>query len=463
MGFLIRHGTVVSTKGRRQLDVRITADKITEMGVDLPEKGDEVVDAAGCLLFPGFIDTHTHLELNNGPGTLNSSDDFTTGTIAAVAKGTTFVMDMATPMRGQSLQDCLTTWDNFAEDNSSCDYSYHMSVIEWQDDMPAQIKAMAAQGITSFKMYMAYDNLRVSDAGIFEAMKAIKSVHGMLGIHCENGDLADELQAQFLSEGKTSPKYHPLSRPNVLEAEAINRYLTIAALVDLPVNIVHLSTKEGLEVVRAARKRGQKVFVESCPQYFLLNDELYNLPNFEGAKYVCAPPLRQPADIKALWGALTNGEINTIGTDHCDFNFATEKVLGKDDFSKIPGGLPGIETRGELMYTYGVAAGRITPEQFVGIMSEHAAHQFGLFPQKGVIQVGSDADIVIWDPNTTGVISAKTQLQNVDYTAYEGFPTQGSAQQVYLRGQKVAAYGQVINGQKGEKIARHASEYDFEL
>lgn len=461
MALLIRGGTVVSTMGQRKLDIRIDGEKIVETGVDLAEEGSEVVDATGCYLLPGFIDTHTHMELDNGPGTLNVSDEFKTASIAAVAKGTTTVMDMATPQKGHSLQDCLDTWNGLAKDKTSCDYTYHMSVIEWSDTMADQIKAMAKKGITSFKMYMAYDNLRVSDDGIYEAMKAIKAVHGMLGIHCENGDLVNALQQEYLAAGCYAPKYHPITRPNIVEAEAISRYLTIAALADLPVNIVHLSTKESLEVVRAARARGQKVFVESCPQYFFLDDSLYDLPDFESAKYICSPPLRKPDDIKALWEGLENGEIDTMGTDHCAFNFKDQKIVGKDNFTKIPGGMPGVETRGELMYTAGVATGKITPEQFVGIMSEHAAHQFGMYPQKGVIQTGSDADIVVWDPKATNVISSKTQLSNVDYTAYEGFKTQGGAHQVYLRGQKVAEDGKLVKGQQGKFIARHESEYNF--
>jgi dihydropyrimidinase len=459
MSILIQGGTVVSTKGQRQLDVRIDGEKISAMGVNLPVDGADVVDAKGCYLFPGFIDTHTHLELNNGM--TDTSDNFTTGSIAAVAKGTTTVLDMATPDRGHSLQSCLDAWDAMAEGKSSCDYSYHMSLIEWRPGFVDEIKAMAEKGITSFKMYMAYDNLRASDADIYEAMKAIKAVHGMLGIHCENGDLVNALQKQYLDNGLNAPKYHPITRPNILEAEAISRYLTIAALVDLPVNIVHLSTKEGLEVVRAARQRGQKVFVESCPQYFLLDDSLYALPGFEGAKYVCSPPLRKPADEAALWKGLEAGEIDTMGTDHCDFNYETQKPLGKDNFTKIPGGLPGVETRGELIYTAGVASGRISPEQFVGVMAEHAAHQFGMYPQKGIVQTGSDADIVIWDPTEKNVISSQTQLQNCDYSAFEGFQTQGGPREVYLRGTKVAANGQIIKEKQGKFVARQASEYTF--
>ncbi len=461
MSIVIKGATVVSTHGQRQLDVRIVDEKVTELGVNLATTADTVVDATGCYLFPGFIDAHTHMELNNGPGTASTADNFTTGSLAAVAKGTTSVLDMATPDRGHSLQDCLTTWNSLAAGKSSCDYSYHMSIIEWNQQLAAEVPKMAAQGITSFKMYMAYDNLRTSDAEIYAAMCEIKKVHGMLGIHCENGDLVNTLQTEYLAKGLTAPKYHPMTRPNMVEAEAINRYLTIAALVGLPVNIVHLSTRESLAVVRAARARGQQVYVETCPQYLLLDDHYYDLPDFEGAKYICSPPLRSTADEAALWQALEQGEINTISTDHCDFNFHDQKFIGKDDFTKIPGGMPGVETRPELIYTAGVATGKISLEQFVGLLSENIARQFGMYPQKGVIQIGSDADLVIWDPQQQGVISAATQLQNVDYTAYEGFKTQGAARAVYLRGQQVAANGKVLAGQQGKFVFRHGSDYNL--
>lgn len=452
MSTIIKGGTVVSGQGKRQLDIRIEGEKITELGVHLDTGGSKVIDAEGCYVFPGFIDAHTHLELNNG--VTDTSDNFTTGSIAAAAKGTTTVIDMATPERGGTLADCLKTWHEMADGKSSCDYNFHMSLIEWNSALQQEIPQMIKAGVTSFKMYMAYANLRTSDAELYEAMKSIKQVNGMLGVHCENGDIADCLQRDFLKAGKTEPKYHPLSRPSEVEAEAVNRYLMIAKEVGLAVNIVHLSAQESLEVVRKARADGQKVYVETCPQYLLLTDERYDLPDFEGAKYVCAPPLRKAADKAALWEGLTDGSVNTISTDHCDFNFETQKILGKDDFTKIPGGLPGVENRPELVYTAGVAGERITVERFVQLLSEDIAKQFDLFPQKGVIQVGSDADIVIWNPDEKGVISAETQLQNVDYSAYEGFETVGKAKMVFLRGEKVAEDGQLISGQKGKYVFR---------
>ncbi|HGC5944106.1 TPA: amidohydrolase family protein [Enterococcus faecalis] len=429
MSILLKGGTVVSAYNRRQLDIRIDGEQIVEMGANLPVENSQIEDVTGCYVLPGFIDAHTHLELNNGKGSLSTADNFTTGSQAAVAKGTTTVIDMATPNKGGSLKDCLATWNQLAEGKSSCDYTYHMSMIEWKPTIAAEIQEMVVAGITSFKMYMAYDNLRTTDAEIFEAMKEIKKVNGMLGVHCENGDLVDELIQSYVSQGKLTPHYHPLSRPAAVEAEAVER----------------------------ARQRGQSVYVETCPQYLLLDDHLYDAPNFEAAKYVCSPPLRKREDQRALWQGIKEGAINTISTDHCSFNFYGQKTVGKDDFSKIPNGMPGVETRPELIYTEGVAKGRITLEKMVALLSENIAKQFSMYPQKGVVQEGSDADLVVWDPRTTGVIAARTQLQNVDYTPYEGFETQGQARMVYLRGQKVAEAGQVILANQGKFVFRKAT------
>ncbi|EOH98852.1 dihydropyrimidinase [Enterococcus moraviensis ATCC BAA-383] len=458
MSILLKGGTVVSAKGRRQVDVRITGEKIVEMGTNLDVADSTVTDVSGAFLLPGFIDAHTHLELNNGKGSMGTADNFDTGSKAAVAKGTTTVIDMATPSKGSSLKDCLNAWNHLAQGNSSCDYTYHMSIIEWNPSIKAEVKEMVDAGITSFKMYMAYDNLRTKDGEIFEAMREIRKYQGMLGIHCENGDMVNEMIAQFVAEGKLSPHYHPLTRPDSVEAEAVERYLMIADLANLPVNIVHLSTKRSLEAVKQARARNQKVYVETCPQYLVLDEHLYDGPDFEGAKYVCSPPLRSIGDQQALWEGVIDGQVNTISTDHCSFNFEGQKTIGKEDFSKIPNGMPGVETRPELIYTYGVTTGKISLERMVGLISEDIAKQFALYPQKGIIQVGSDADIVIWDPKTTGVISATTQLQNVDYTPYDGMQTKGSARAVYLRGKKVAENGQVIAEKQGEFIFRKSRE-----
>lgn len=454
MSILLKGGIVVSAEGRRKMDVRLDGEIITEMGTNLAIGDSQVEDVSGCYVLPGFIDAHTHLELNNGKGSIGTADNFTTGSRAAVSKGTTTVIDMATPSKGSSLNQCLTEWNHLAEGKSFCDYTYHMSIIEWNPEISAEIKEMVDKGITSFKMYMAYNNLRTTDAEIYEAMIEIKKYNGMLGIHCENGDMVNEMIAKFLREGKLTPHYHPLTRPDAVEAEAVERYLMIADLAGLAVNIVHLSTARSLAAVRRARARGQKLFVETCPQYLVLDEHLYDTPDFEGAKYVCSPPLRSKTDQGVLWEGVIDGSINTISTDHCSFNFEGQKTLGKADFSKIPNGMPGVETRPELIYTYGVTTGKITLERMVELLSEGIAKQFHLFPQKGIIQKGSHADIVVWNPTTKGVISAKTQVQTVDYTPFDGMETIGNAKTVYLRGKKVAENGHCIAEMAGKFVYR---------
>lgn len=458
MAKILKGGTVVSASGRSKLDVKIDGEKIVEVGMNLCCEGHEVEDVTGCYILPGFIDAHTHLELNNGVGAPSTSDNFYTGSKAAVAKGTTTVLDMATPDKGGSLKDCFDNWRSMADGISSCDYNFHMSIIDWNKDITAEIKDMFAAGVTSFKMYMAYENLRAKDSEIFEAIEEIKKYGGMLGVHCENGDLVNEAIEQHRRANLLSAKYFPRTRPALVEAEAVERYLSIAELINYPVNIVHLSAKRSLESVRRARARGQKVYVETCPHYLVLDESVYDLPDFEGGKYICCPPVRSLEDQEALWEGVIDGSINTISTDHCSFNFDTQKILGKDDFSKTPSGLPGVEDRPVLIYTAGVSSGRISLERMVGLLSEDVAKQFCLYPEKGIIQSGSDADIVIWDPEVKGVISAKTQLQNVDYNPYEGFETVGAARSVYLRGKKVAEDGQVILEKQGKYAFRKGNK-----
>lgn len=454
MSLLLKNGVVVNSKGKRRVDVRIDGEKIVEVGADLPKQHSIVENVEGCYLFPGFIDAHTHMQLNNGPGSIGTVDDFHSGTAAAVANGTTTIIDMATPTKGDTLLECQRIWDRFADGHSSCDYCYHMAVIEWTPETPKQIKEVIDAGTTSFKLYFAYPNLRLQDSEIFSVMKELKKYGAMVGAHCENGEIVDDLIKQFVEAGKLAPHFHPLSRPNVVEAEAVNRYLMIARLADLPVNIVHLSTRQSLEIVRRARAEGQKVYVETCPQYLLLDESLYDLPEFESAKFVCSPPLRSLADQNELWQAIADGEVNTISTDHCSFDFDGQKTLGKCDFSKIPNGMPGVETRPQLIYTYGVEEKRISVEKMIALLSEDIAKQFHLYPRKGVIQQGSDADIVVWDPTRTGVISDQAQLQKSDYSPYDGFQYVGKAQSVYLRGEKVAENGKVVKEDSGTYISR---------
>ena len=408
MSILIQNGILVLPTGPIQADLRVAGGRIAELGPGLAPGASRVIDAQERLVFPGFIDTHTHFEMNKGfPN--ETADDWYTGTRAALAGGTTTVLDFAEPERGATLASALETWHGRADGAACCNYGFHMTVKDWSPSIRSELREMTAAGVTSYKVYLAYDNLRLSDAAAYEVVKAVGAEGGVVGCHCENGDLVTEGIRAQQAAGNLSPAAHPLSRPPAVEAEAVGRWLTIAELAGCPVNIVHLSTLRGLEAVRAARTRGQRLYVETCPQYLLLDERSYRLPGFESAKFVLSPPLRAQENCAALWDALEAGEIDTIGTDHCSFRFHGAKELGREDFSKIPNGIPGVEHRPSLMYTYGVAAGRITAVDMARLLAENPARLFGMYPQKGVLAVGSDADLVIFDPNDTGRIPAETQ------------------------------------------------------
>ena len=452
MSILIQNGTLLCPEGPVQADLRVDGEKIAEIGPALPVGGSRVVDAAGKLVFPGFIDTHTHFEMNKGT-IRETADDWVSGTRAAIAGGTTTVLDFAEPERGASLQSALDEWHRRADGKASCHYGFHMTIKDWDENIRAELADMTAQGVTSYKVYLAYANIRVSDAVAYEAIKAVAEQGGIVGCHCENGDLIDCAIGEQKAAGKLSPASHPLCHTPAMEAEAVTRWLALAEQAGCPVNIVHLSTARGLEAARQARARGQKVYIESCPQYLTLTEDKYRLPGFEGAKYVCAPPLRTQSDVDALWGGLSSGEIDTIGTDHCSFTLAT-KELGKDDFSAIPGGIPGVEHRAVLMYTCGVAAGRISAYQMMQTLAEQPARLFGMYPRKGALTVGSDADIVILDPNYTGCIAAADQYQAVDYTPYEGMEAKCRVETVLLSGEPVVESGRVIAEHQGRYVHR---------
>ena len=453
MSILIRNGTLILPDGPRQADLRTEGGVITQIGPGLPAGDSQVLDASGKLVFPGFIDTHTHFEMNKGfPN--ETADDWYTGTRAALAGGTTTVLDFAEPERGATLASALETWHGRADGAACCNYGFHMTVKDWSPSIRSELREMTAAGVTSYKVYLAYDNLRLSDAAAYEVVKAVGAEGGVVGCHCENGDLVTEGIRAQQAAGNLSPAAHPLSRPPAVEAEAVGRWLTIAELAGCPVNIVHLSTLRGLEAVRAARTRGQRLYVETCPQYLLLDERSYRLPGFESAKFVLSPPLRAQENCAALWDALEAGEIDTIGTDHCSFRFHGAKELGREDFSKIPNGIPGVEHRPSLMYTYGVAAGRITAVDMARLLAENPARLFGMYPQKGVLAVGSDADLVIFDPNDTGRITAETQYQNVDYTPYEGMALRGRVDTVLLGGEVAVEGGRVVLERQGRYVRR---------
>ncbi len=361
-----------------------------------------------------------------GAGTV-TADDFPSGTRAALAGGTTTILDFATQERdGGTLQEALAVWHARADGRCACDYGFHMAITRWDDRTKEELPAVIEAGVTSFKVYFAYDGLRLSDRAVFELLQHVGRLDGLVSAHCENGDLVNALVAQLREKGELAPRFHAKSRPPLVEAEAVHRFLSIARLAGVPVHIVHLSTAAGLAEVRRARAAGQPVFVETCPQYLTLDDSLYEAPGFEGAKYVCSPPLRTREDQNALWEALRAGQIGTISTDHCSFNYKGQKELGRDDFTRIPNGLPGIEHRPALIYTAGVAAGKITAEQMASLLSKRQAKRFGMYPQKGALIPGSDADIVVWDPAYRGVIRAAEQVQNVDYSPWEGQSFRGA-------------------------------------
>lgn len=451
---ILKGGTVVGSGASRVADVLIDGETIAKIGENLSCDGAQVVDVSGKLLFPGFIDAHTHFDLDVCNTT--TADNFDTGTRSAIRGGTTTVIDFACPNKGETLDYGLRLWHEKADGRSSCDYGFHMTIDDWNDGIRAEIPAMFAAGIPSFKMYMTYPAMMIGDQDLYSALLELKKYGGIAGVHCENAGVIDALIAQHKLDGKLSPASHPECRPNPLEAEAVAHLLRICEVADVPIVIVHLSTKEALDEVMRARARGQKVYVETCPHYLLLDESRYAQEDYSAAaRFVCAPPLRSEEDQKTLWRALANGTIQTISTDHCSFTLA-QKDAGRGDFTKIPGGLPGVETRGVLLYSAGVAEGRITKEQMCALLSENPAKLYGAYPRKGVLAEGSDADIVVYDPNADSVITADDQISAAGYTPFEGFQTHGSIAQVYLRGKLAVDHGEVKIGAEGKYIPRKA-------
>ena len=450
---IIRGGQVVSAKKTQMMDIGIEGGVIAQLAPCIaPKCDDEVIDASGCLIFPGFIDAHTHFDLDTGACV--TADDFASGTRAALSGGTTAVIDFATQDRGMTLREALKVWHAKADGRSSCHYAFHMAITDWHEAVREELDEMIAAGVSSFKLYMAYDALRVDDGVLLDVLREMKRVGGLVGVHCENGTLVNMMVRDALMAGRTEPSAHPLSRPQAVEAEAVSRLLYISRLAQWPVCVVHLSTASGLSEIEKARREGVRVVVETCPQYLTLTDDLFDQAGFEGAKYVCSPPLRKKEDREALRAAVLNGQIDTIATDHCSFNFTGQKTLGLGDFSKIPNGLPGVEHRPEVIYSEFVASGLMGPERMCALLSEHPARLYGMYPKKGAIAIGSDADLVIWDPCVGRVISASAQNQRVDYTPFEGYSSKGSARIVMLSGEVCAEQGRVTREGLGRYIAR---------
>lgn len=452
MKYLLKNGTLVSGERTEKKDILIEGEKIVKIAPHIEEEGAEEINVEGKLLFPGFIDGHTHFDLEVA-GTV-TADDFETGTKAAILGGTTLVIDFASQDKGgHTLKEGLDKWHKKADGKCSCDYSFHMSIVEWNEETEKEIQDMIEEGITSFKLYMTYPAMMVEDRDLYKILKKLNECGCFAGVHCENAGVIDALIEEAKKEGRLGPENHPLVRPDTMEAEAVHRLLVIAKEAGAPVMIVHLTNKKAYEEIVKARENGQIVFAETCPQYLLLDDSAYSKSDFGGAVYVCAPPLRKKEDQNCLWKALAKGEIQTVATDQCSFTLE-QKAMGKDDFTKIPGGLPGVQTRGTLLYTYGVREGKITVEQMCRLLSENPAKLYGVYPKKGALLEGSDGDIVVFDPEKESVISAKTHAYNTDNNPFEGYSLHGDIDKVFLRGNLVVKDGAVVKEKTGKYMKR---------
>jgi dihydropyrimidinase len=445
---IIRNGTVVTATDTYAADVAISNGKISAIGADLPTtNATTIIDATNKLVMPGGIDVHTHLDMPFGGTT--SADDFETGTRAAAFGGTTTLIDFAIQYKGQPLRQAFDTWMSKAASKAVCDYAFHCIVTDISGGQLGEMNDLVHEGVTSFKLFMAYPGVFMLDDGsIFKALRQTSQNGGMICMHAENGSAIDVIVQQALAEGKKAPKYHALTRPTTAEAEAVGRAVALAEMAGAPIYIVHLSCNEALEKVREARDRGLPVYAETCPQYLYLSLENMDAPGFEGAKYVFTPPLREKWNQEKLWNGLKRDHLQVVSTDHCPFCFKEQKELGKDDFTKIPNGGPGVEHRMSLIYSGGVAGGRFSANRFVELVSTTPAKLFGLYPRKGTIAIGSDADLVVFDPKRKHTISAKTHHMRVDYSMFEGIQVTGMPDVVLSKG-RVVVEGDKFLGRAG--------------
>jgi dihydropyrimidinase len=454
---LIQNGTIVNADSSVHADLLIDGATIKEIRAGIPAStAQTVVDARGLLLLPGGIDAHTHLDMPFGGS--KSADDFETGTRAAAIGGTTTIVDFAIQARGTKMRTALDTWWKKAEGKACVDYGLHMIVTDLPDAGLEDMDDMVHEGVASFKLFMAYPNvLMVDDATIFKALRQTAKNGALICMHAENGSVIDVIVQQALAEGKTAPIYHSLTRPTVAEAEAVHRAIAMAEIAGVPVYIVHLSSEDALNQVREARDRGLPAFAETCPQYLLLSLEDVADIGWEGAKYVFTPPLRERRNQTKLWDGLRADHLQVVSTDHCPFCFADQKALGKDDFTKIPNGGPGIENRLQLLHHHGVGQGNFSINRFVELVSTAPARIFGMYPKKGVLAEGSDADLVLWDPAEDYTISAATHHMRVDYSMFEGFRVRGNARDVYSRGELIVSKGEFIGKPgRGDYLRREA-------
>lgn len=443
MRTLITNGTIVTADGSYQADILVEGETIALIGRNLAAGGvtaDETIDAAGKYVIPGGIDVHTHMELPFG-GTF-AKDTFFTGTRAAAFGGTTTIVDFAVQSKGRSLREGLDTWHAKAQGNAVVDYGFHMIMSDVNDQSLAEMDQLVAEGVPDFKLFTAYPGVFFSDDGaIFRAMRQTAKNGGLIMMHAENGLAIDVVAADQVAAGHTDPYYHGVARYPIFEGEATNRVIRLAEAAGVPVYIVHMSARDALNELRAARDRGARAFAETCPQYlFLTLDDLGN--GFDGAKFVCSPPLRPADHAEELWTGLVKDDLQVVSTDHCPFDFHGQKELGRGDFRKIPNGLPSVEDRVDLLHDGGVVGGRFTKERWVEVISTAPAKMFGLYPRKGAVAVGSDADLVVYDPNAKRTISATTHHMDVDYSCYEGRVVQGRSDVVLSRGSVVVRNGE---------------------
>ena len=453
MGLLIKGGEIVTASSRYVADIWCEGETITRIEKDIdPPAGAEVIDATGKFVFPGFIDPHVHIHLPF-MGTF-AKDTHTTASIAALVGGTTTYIEMCCPSREDDALEGYELWKNKAEGKSACDYTFHMAVSKFDEKTEAQLREIVKDGMTSFKVFLAYkDFFGVYDEELYKTLKLAKELDVIVTAHCENAELVFQLQQQLLKEGKTGPEWHEPSRPERVEAEGTSHFASFLEMTGARGYVVHLSCRAALEAAVAARERGVDITVETVIPHLIFDKTYAERENFEGAKWVMSPPLREKSNQPYLWNALNSGAIDTIGTDHCPFDLE-QKDMGKGDFTKIPNGIPGIEDRVNLLYTYGVSRGNLDIHRFVDSASTKAAKLFDLFPKKGCIAVGSDADLVVYDPNYRGKISAETHQVNNDYSGFEGFEIDGRPSVVTVRGQVAVRDGQFVGDTSRGQLLR---------
>ncbi|MBA3424438.1 MAG: dihydropyrimidinase [Rubrobacter sp.] len=441
---LFSGGTVVTADGSYRADVLVEDGRIFAVGANIDPEEAEVVDASGKLVMPGFIDGHTHMDMPFG-GTM-TADDWASGTAAAVAGGTTTIVDFSLQDVEGSLADAIETWTQKAEGKAITDYGFHVAITNLTDEIKAEIPSLPGQGVSSIKIFMAYKGtpLYTEDDDLFEAMQIARDAGVLVMVHAENGDVIAKLQQQALARGDTAPRFHALTRPEEVEAEATNRAIQLAAIAGAPLLVVHVSCEAALEEVHRAHELGQTVYAETCPQYFAFSYDDLAREGFEGAKFVCSPPLRHEWNREALWRGLQIGDLQIFGSDHCSFNYKEQKELGVDDFTLIPNGLPGAEERAMTLWKLGVSEGRLSENQFVAVLSTNQAKIHGMYPRKGALVPGAEADVVLWDPELEITATVENRHGNVDYTPYEGVSFRGGPAAVYVRGGLVYRDGEVV-------------------